>query len=165
MKRKRPIINFIRYRNFIKINKELLNKEFDLKIDNIYRLGCKISISNEKYELLRNYKNAELDVHKNLDEELRKYIHKLDKFLIKNNMFEYIGMYSADRTDYNEVTLILSYKLMNIVKFSNIIRLILLFSFISMFLVFFNIYLIIPGFIIFLFCIITNFILFKKLLV
>lgn len=161
----KKVINFIRYRKFIEKNKDVLKSEFDLKVDRLYRLGSRISIPNNKMEMFKNYNNSELDVYKTLDEETRKYISKIDRYFIEKNVTEYIALYSADRTDYNEVTVIMTYKLMNVVKIANTNRLFSLISFLGLFSVFFNIFYIIPFILILFFIILSNLVLFKKLFV
>lgn len=161
----RPIINYIRYRNFIKQNEKFLINEFNIKIDRLYRLGAKISIPERRYEVLINYKNSQLDIFKNLDEETKKFIYRLDKFFMQKNISEIIGIYNAERTGVNEVTIIISYKLFNIVKIANIGRISFILSILSLFAGFFDIYYTIPGIVSLLIYFLTNLLLFKKLFV
>jgi hypothetical protein len=50
----RSIINYINYRKFIEKNKDYFIKEFDVKIDRLYRLGAIISVPEIRYEFLIN---------------------------------------------------------------------------------------------------------------
>jgi len=156
------IINYIKYRKFIEENREYLINEFNIKIDRLYRLGSRISIPDNRYQVLMNYKNSQLDVYKNLDEETKKFINRLDRFFMKMNVNELFGLYSADRTDVNEVIVIISYKKLNIVKFANINRIIFIISFLSLSLGFIDLLYMIPGGFLMILYYITNKLLFKK---
>jgi len=161
----KSFINYIRYRKLIEKNKDELVNDFDLKIDRLFRLGARISIPDNKYYVLKEYKNSELDIYKSLDEEAKKFISKLDKYFIKKNLVEYIGIYSADRVEDNLVILIMSYRLFNVVKLANINRVILFLSMLSLFSGFYDIKYMIPGIILIIISFLINIILFKKLFV
>jgi len=159
------IINFVKYRRLIEKNKEELSREFGVKIDNLYRLGTIVSISSQKLELMRNYKNSELDIHKELDVEVRRIISKMDRYFMQKNLIEYIGLYDVQRVGENLVTLVMSYRLLGIVKFAKRIRIVQVISILSLFCGFFGLMYMIPGASIFLLMVILNSILFKKLFI
>jgi len=110
------ISKFIKYRKIIDNNRKELESEFNIKIDNIYRLGLRVSIPDNKFNVLKDYKNSELDIFKTLDAEVKKNIANLDKFFMKTNLMELVKIYNVDRTDINLVILILSFKLFDVVK-------------------------------------------------
>lgn len=161
----KSIKNYIRYRNFIINNKDELINNFKFKIDNLYRLGIKISIPDNKINLLITYKNPELDIFKSLNDEVVNFKFKVDNYFMKRNMLDLIKIYSIDRVDYNEVVLIISYKLINIIRLANILRSILVISIFSLSLFLLNILYILPGIFFILIILIINKFLFKKLFV
>lgn len=161
----KSIINYIKYRKFIEQNKNYLSSEFNIKIDRLYRLGSRVSIPERRYEILLNYKNSQLDIFKNLDEETKKYISKLDRYFMQKNMSEFVGIYNAERTDINEVTVIISYKFFNVVKLANIGRITFLISLLSLISGFLDLNYMIPGIILIFLYFSTNILLFKKLFV
>lgn len=161
----KSIINYFKYRKFITKNRDYLYSNFNLKIDNIYRLGTIVSIPNQRFQLLRGYRNAELDIHKELEEELRRYLKRFDIYLMQNNLVEFIGLYYANRTGENAVTVIMSYKKINTVKIANTTRTIIAISLLSLFLGFISPIYMIPGASVFILSILSNIALFKKLFV
>lgn len=161
----KSILNYIRYRRFIKDNKEELIKEFGVKIDNLYRLGSRISIPESRISVLREYKNSELDIYKSLDAEVKKQIGKLDRYFMQKNVVEYVGISSVERVDQNLVILIISYRLLNVIKLANASRIMYIISLLSLFAGFFGLWFLLPGVGLFLFTILMNTVLFKKLFV
>ena len=161
----KKLFNYFTYRKFIDRNKSGLEKEFDLKIDRLYRLGHRVSIPERRYEVLVNYKNPEIDIFKNLDEETKKFISKMDTFFMKNGMSEFVGIYSAERTGVNQVTIIISYKFLNVVKLAVTTRVISIISAFSLLLGIIDIYYLIPGGSLIFLYFLSNKILFKKLFV
>jgi len=140
----KSILNYIRYRNLIDDNREELEKDFDIKIDKLYRLGTRVSLSKNKFDVLKDYKNSELDIYKHLDDEVKRIITKLDKFFMKKNLVEYIGIFSIERIDINLVEVILSYRLFNSVKLTNTNRIISLLSFLGLSVGFYDLWYMIP---------------------
>jgi hypothetical protein len=161
----KSIINYIKYRKFIEQNKDYLTNEFNIKIDRLYRLGSRVSIPERRYEILLNYKNSQLDIFKNLDLETKKYISKLDRYFMQKNMSEFVGILNAERTDVNEVTVIISYKFFNVVKLANIGRITFLISLLSLISGFLDLNYMIPGIVLIFLYFSTNILLFKKLFV
>jgi hypothetical protein len=161
----RSFLNYIRYRKLIEKNRDELVKDFDIKIDRLFRLGSRVSLPESRYRILREYKNPELDIYKSLDEEAKKVIYKLDRYFMQKNLVEYIGIYSAERVQENLVILIMSYRLFDVVKFANTTRVLYLISLLSLFVGFYNIWYMIPGAALILILFLVNFILFKKLFV
>lgn len=159
------IRNYIRYRKFIDNNKNYLMNEFNLKIDRLYRLGTKVSIPERKFEVLVDYQNSQLDIFENLNIETKKYISRLDNYLMRKNMFEFVGLYDVDRTDINEVTIIMSYKSLNVVRLANILRIMFLISTLSLFAGIIEPFYMLPGAFLILIYFLINKILFKKLFV
>jgi hypothetical protein len=160
------ILNYIRYRRFINQNRNELTNEYNIIIDNLYRLGGVVSLSQKRMDLMRDYREAELDVHQQLDNEVRKYISKLDRYFMQKNLVEFIGLSNVERVADNRVNIVMSYRLMNIVKVANTSRIILLISFLGAFAgFFFGSLFFIPGGSLFLLTLIFNKMLFNKLFV
>jgi len=160
------ILKFLKYRKIIDNNRKELEKSFNLKIDNIYRLGTLVSIPKNKYDILISYKNSELDIYKQLDSEVKKTISNIDKFFIQLNLMELINIYSIDRIGPNLVEVILSFNLVNMVKVANYIRFFQLISGIFLFISYFiNIELFYSVILVLFILFGINLILFKKLFI
>ena len=161
----KSILNYVRYRKIIDDNREELEKKYDVKIDNLYRLGTRVSLSENKYTVLKEYKNSELDIYKNLDEEVKKTITKLDRYFMQKNLVEYIGIFNIDRMDVNLVLVILSFRLFNVVKLVNNNRIASIVSFLGLSIGFWDVWYMIPFGVILTLSLLLNMVLFKKLFV
>lgn len=164
----KTITNYFRYRKIIEENRKILKDEYGITIDNIYRMGKIVSIPNNKFSILKEYKNSELDIYNNLNDEVRKYISNLDRFFMSKKMSELIALYKAERIYDNGVEVFISYKLLNMVKVANVIRLVIIFSSIISLILFFSVDSIYPSlysFILFILGFLSNIILFKKLFI
>ncbi len=159
------INNFIIYRKIIENNKMDLEFKFNIKIDRIYRMGSYIAVPKNKIDLLRSYKPPELEIHKLLDDEVKSYIARLDRYFIEKGLFELAGLYFAERTDDNAASIIISFKQFDTVKVANRSRFLSILSFIGMGAGFFNPLFVIPGASLFVLISLFNFILFKKLFI
>jgi len=161
----KSILNYIRYRKLIEENREELENDFDIKIDKIYRLGTRVSLPENKFIVLKEYKNSELDIYKSLNDEVKKTITKLDRFFMQKNLVEYIGIFNIDRVDVNLVTIILSYRLFDVIKLTKINRIISLFSFLGLSIGFWDIWYMIPFGVVLFLSLLLNVVLFKKLFI
>lgn len=164
------IINFIKYRRLLDKLKMELSSEFGIKIDSIYRLGRFMVVSNKKMELLRGYNEAELDIHEQLDNEVKKFISKLDRYFMINGLVEFIGLSKAERVQDNAVEIVMSYRFMNMANVANIIRIIMGISILLIIIssvigIPIMIYFQLSGLFLLIMSIVFNFILFKKLFV
>jgi len=161
----KSILNYIRYRKLIDLNREELEKDFDIKVDKIYRLGTRVSLPENKYTVLKEYKNSELDIYKNLDEEVKRTITRLDRYFMQKNLVEYVGIFNVDRVDVNLVIVILSYRLFNVVKVINGNRIFSIFSFLGLSIGFWDVWYMIPFGVMLILSLLLNLVLFKKLFV
>jgi len=161
----KSIRNYIRYRKLINLNREELETKFDIKIDKLNRLGTRVSIPENKFTVLKEYKNSELDIYKNLDEETKKTISKLDRYFMQKNLVEYIGIYSVDRVDVNLVVLILSYRLFDVVKIANTNRVVSILSFLGFSIGFYDVWYMTPFGVLLVLSLLVNIVLFKKLFI
>ena len=159
------ILNYIRYRKCVDDNKDEIVRDFNIKIDNLYRLGTKISIPNNRFTVLKEYKNSELDIYNRLNDEVKKYLYKLDAYLMKKNLMEYIGIYNVERVSDNLVVLVMSFRLFNIVKLANINRIVMGLSTIGLFIGFYDILYMIPFGVVLMLSLLINLIMFRKLFV
>jgi len=157
--------NYIKYRKIIRENSNIIKNDFNLKIDDLYRLGTIVKIPNEKLDVYREYKYPVVELHKSLDDEVKKYISKLDKFLIEKGLVEYLKIETIDQINTESVVIIISYKLYDIISLANIIRFIMIISLLSLSLWFVSPMLIIPGISLFLLMMLFNFIIFKKIII
>jgi len=161
----RSILTFIKYRKLIDSNKDELIEQYNIKIDKLYRLGTQVSIPDTKFNVLKEYKNSELDIYKSLNDEVKKYISRLDSFFIKKNLVELVGIYQIERIDENIINIILSYRLIDIVKFGIFQRILLVISILCLGIGFINLIYLIPVFILIFIILIINKLIFKKLFI
>jgi len=161
----KSIRTFIKYRQTIDNSKFDLLSKYNVKIDKLYRLGSRVSIPINRFSVLKEYKHSELDIFNSLNDEVKRKIGELDQFFISKNLIELVGIYSVERVDENLVTLIISYRLFNVVKFAMVMRFILIFSFLSLSLGYFNPYYMIISTILIFGSILTNKVIFKKLFI
>jgi hypothetical protein len=157
--------HFIRYRKILLSNKLELFNLFNVKIDDIYRLGVNIRIPKDKMDVYNDYKYPVIEINRILDNEIKKFFIKLDRYFLNKNLMEYLEVESTDQIDTDSAIVILKFKLYDIEKFAKRNRFIMILSFLSMLFGWFNLLYLIPGGLIFLIILLINYIIFNKLFV
>jgi hypothetical protein len=102
------------YKRLLKENREILNREFNLRIDNIYRCYTVLNFPQEEQGIIQTYG---LDY---IDGEVRKYVNKVHDFFRELGLFEAVGLSEITQLDNFNVLIVIRYKYFDTKKLERI---------------------------------------------
>jgi hypothetical protein len=137
-KLRRNLKNFSIYRKVIKENRETLEKDYNVRIDNIWRLYTIYSINPRDYEaygedklVYDNLKTAGIENVKRSDalingedvfqSSIKKEMTRLDRFLSSLGISELYGLSDKKRIDKYNYRIIIRYKFINTKFWANVL--------------------------------------------
>lgn len=142
--KKFKLLNF--YKKVLKENKDILLREYNIHIDNVYRMYSVYHITEEEYktygednkielkstqanEFLNQITNSGnlLNANSLLNERANKNLARLDQFLLSKGLFEMYGLSDKSRYDKYNIKVVVEFKYINTARLENL-KLFLLFS-------------------------------------
>jgi len=100
---------FLFYKRSIKESSNILNENFDLRIDRVYRLYTVINLPDDT----KTYGKPLTDKY------IKEYITKVDNYFLTIGMSELIGVFKVEKVDVNSYLVVFGYSLANTAKVAN----------------------------------------------
>lgn len=96
---------FLNYRRSVKAIKSQLQSEFNVRVDNAYRLYTVVNLPKEQLDEPYNLRTS--DINMIADRYLKEFSNKMASFLNKNGMMEMYRMYNIEKvTKYSYLVII-----------------------------------------------------------
>jgi hypothetical protein len=122
------LINLFRYIKLIKMHKDELQKLHNIRVDRIYRMWTVLNLIDDK-------ENVDKYGYFYVDTKLKEYVSGIDKFFMKNGLFEFVGLSKADQINIYNILIVIEYKFLSTRKLANRMLLFLLLLLVALFII------------------------------
>lgn len=108
------------FRKILKVNRVLLEGDYNIRIDNAYRLYTVLNIPEERFEEPYNLRVTDIDTISQT--YVRDYIRRLSEFLNSKGLSELYDFYEpVKRVEKYSYLIVIGFKPFNSVKYNNIL--------------------------------------------